>query len=66
MLKSVLRQTHLNKLRLGQGGTDPGTWGPTDIKPQASAVTLGEDTWKAKTGATVVITGVHSLPDPSL
>ena len=64
MLKAVLRQTHLNKLPLEQGGTDPGTWGLTATKPHASAVTLLEDVWKAKTGTKAHIPGCEaSLTD---
>lgn len=56
MLKSVLRQTHLSKLRLGQGGIDPGMWGLIEMKPHVSALTLQEDTRKAKTGTKAHIT----------
>lgn len=56
MLKSVLRQTHLSKLRLRQGGIDPGMWGLIETKPHVSALTLQEDTRKAKTGTKAHIT----------
>lgn len=58
----VLRQTHINKLWLEQGGTDPGTWGLTATNVHACAVTLLEDTRQAKAGAEAHIPGGEASP----
>lgn len=64
--KYVLRQTHLNKRLQGQRGTDPSMWGLADMKPQVPAVTLGKDTWTAKTGTKSGTMGyTPARPNPS-